>query len=285
MTESEEKLDNTALKSGKNYKPKTGAKQGDSNANDKQNSKVLAHARHPIIDAVIKMRYTFSSYEDALDKIDYLEKRFVKSSLSESVTPDTTVLWIRGYEVTEAEEEKGYQGNYAVITPEMTPDKKYTLIARKIEIDLGKHPQRRRNKSKHPDWGYWVLRRVQKGWRYDSVEEAYKDLMAIAEDFPEVSIPSTNKLLTIIYRKTTDGSLPLFRVILEVEALREGGFTITCKENEHKGAKKPKAENAITAEGEEPEQIGRFASMVALKKNRKKNINDVLNEKKNSESE
>lgn len=269
----------------KNYKPKSSAKHGELTGGDKQNSKVLAHARHPIIDAVVKMRYSFSSYEDALDKIDYLEKRFVKSSLSESVTPDTTVLWIRGYEVTAEEEEKGYQGNYAVIGPEMTPDKKYTLIARKIEIDLGKHPQRRRNKSKHPDWGYWVLRRVQKGWKYDSVEEAYRDLMAIAEDFPEVSIPSTNKLLTIIYRKTNDDSLPLFRVILEVEALREGGFTITCKENEHKGPKKPKTTNAEHVEGEEPEQIGRFASMVSLKKNRKKNINDVLSEQKNNKAE
>ncbi len=242
-----------------------------------KNKKALAHARHPIIDAVIKMRYTFSNYEDALDKIIYLEKRFVKSTLSESVTPDTTVMWIRGYELSEKEENDGYTGHYALISPEQTPDKKYTLVARKLEIELAKHPQRKRKKSKHPDWGFWVLRRVQKGWRYDSVEEAYKDLMAIAEDFPEVSIPSANKLFTIIYRKTTDDSLPLFRVVLEVEALREGGFTITCKENTHRAANKTKE----VLPDEEAEPIGRFASMVSLKKNRKKNINDVLKEQKN----
>jgi hypothetical protein len=253
---------------------------------DQKQKKMLAHVRHPIIDAVIKMRYSFSNYEDALDKIVFLEKKFVKSSLSESVTPDTTVLWIRGYELTEAEEGEGFTGNYAVISPDMTPDKKYTLTARKLDIELAKHPQRKRRKSKHPDWGYWVLRRVQKGWRYDSVEEAYKDLMAIVEDFPEVTIPSSNKIFTIIYRKTNDDSLPLHRVVLEVEALKEGGFTITCKENTHRGSGGKKPDAAVTGgeDGAEQEAPGRFASMVALKKNRKKNINDVLKEQKAKEA-
>jgi hypothetical protein len=245
-----------------------------------KNKKTLAHVRHPIIDAVIKMRYSFSSYEDALDKILFLEKRFVKSSLAESVTPDTTVLWIRGYFLTENEEEQGFTGNYAVISPEMTPDKKYTLTARKLEIEISRHPQRKRKKSKHPDWGYWVLRRVQKGWRYDSVDEAYSDLMALAEDFPDVTIPSQNKIFTIIYRKAKEDEIPLHRVVLEVEALREGGFTITCKENTHRGSKKPKVEGTEGENVDEAESLGRFASMIALKKNRKKNIDEVVREKR-----
>ncbi len=267
----------------KNKKPSSESSPG-KQARDKQqsdknasNKKVLAHAGHPIIDAVIKMRYAFSNYDDALNKITYLENRFVKSSLADLETPATTVLWIRGYDVTKKEEEAGYTGNYALISPDMTPDKKYTLIARKLEVEIGKHPQRKRKKSKHPDWGFWVLRRVQKGWRYDSVEEAYADLMAIAEEFPEVSIPSSNKLFTIIYRKATDDSLPLFRVVLEVEALQEGGFTITCTENTYRSNKTKEVPTE-----DAPEPIGKFASMIALKKNRKKNINDVLKEQKDA---
>lgn len=241
----------------------------------KKSKKSLAHVKSPVIDALIHQRFVFTNRADAVEKIRQIEQRFVRSSLAESVTPETTVVWIRGFQLTGEEEKSGCIGNYAVVQADQTPDGKYTLIARKLPVEPARHPVRKRRKGKHPDWGYWVLRRVQKNWRYGSIDEAYGDLMKLAEDFPEVSIPSQNKLYTIIYRKTTDGSLPLFRVILEVEALPQGGFTITCKENTFKRENKPEKKSEEPA-AESQEAPGRFASMVTVKRNRRKNIADLV---------
>ena len=234
--------------------------------------KTLANVKSPIIDAVIHQRYTFSKKDDALKKIEYISGRFVQSTLAESVAEGCTVLWIRDYQLSESEVSSGCIGNYAVLYPDKTPDGKYTVAARKLEIEPAKHPQRKRTKSKHPDWGYWVLRRIKKNWRYGSIDEAYNDLMQLAEDFPEVSIPGQNKLYTIVYRKTEDESLPLFRIVLEVEALPEGGFTISCKENTFKRDKQQ--ERKEEDEKAEPEQMGRFTSMVTVKRNKRRNISD-----------
>ncbi len=226
---------------------------------EKKPKKMLANAKSPIIDAVIHQRYAFATKQDAVKKIQSISEKFVKSTLAESVAADCVVLWIRDYQLTAEEIKVGCIGNYALLYPDKTPDGKFTVSARKLTIEVGRHPQRKRQKSKHPDWGYWVLRRVKKNWRYGSIDEAYADLMQLAEDFPEVSIPGQNKLYTIVYRKTDDDSLPLFRIVLEVEALPEGGFTITCKENTFKRENKPGKEQ--TGAGEQPaEPMGKFAS-------------------------
>lgn len=258
----------------------------DNDASSKK-KKVLANVKSPIIDAVLNGRYSFTTPEAAQEKLAHLEERFVRSSLADSVDEsEATVLWIRGYDVTDEESKQGCIGNYAVIKAELTPDEKYTIQARKLPIEAAKHPQRKRRKGKHPDWGYWVLRRVKKGWHYASIDEAYEDLMKLVEDFPEVSIPAQNKVFTIIYRKTHDGSLPLFRVILEVESLPEGGFTITCRENTFKrdnAAPQKKAKDSTGSE-ESQEQMGRFTSMVTVKRHKRKNIAEALEESKKGDS-
>jgi hypothetical protein len=246
---------------------------------EQKKKKTLANIKSPVIDAVIHGRYSFSTQATAQEKLDQLEERFVRSSLADSVDEsEATVLWIRGYDLTDEEKKQGCVGNYAVIKVEETPDGKFAIQARKLPIEVARHPQRKRQKGKHPDWGYWVLRRVKKGWRYNSIEEAYSDLMKLVEDFPEVSIPAQNQIYTIIYRKMPDDSLPLFRVILEVEPLPEGGFTITCRENTFKRDQKPKKQEAPSPQGDEQQQVGRFTSMVMVKRNKRKNINEALSE-------
>lgn len=242
--------------------------------------KVLANVKSPVINAVLNRRYVFSSKEHAEAKIDFIQSRFVRSSYGqEDESNPRTIIWVRGYDVTEDEAKSGCIGNYAILYVDETMDGKYTVAAQKVIADAARHPQRKRKKSKHPDWGYWVLRRIKKNWRYDSIDEAYSDLMTLAEDFPEVSIPAQNKLYTIIYRKMPDDSLPLFRVVLEVEALKEGGFTITCKENTFKR----KETKAKKVEEEPKEQMGRFTSMVQVKQNKRKNIADFKSDAKPDE--
>ena len=235
--------------------------------------KKLASMKSPIIDAIVNGRYVFKTKKAAEKKIRYIEERFVKSTYAPEEHKGRTIMWIRGYDLTKAEKKAGCIGNYALIYSEKTDDDKWTLKAQKLETDPGRHPQRKREKAKHPDWGYWVLRRIKKNWRYETIEEAYADLMTLAEDFPEVSIPAQNKLYTIIYRKAdTEDGFPLFKVILEVENLPEGGFTITCKENTFT-RDKPKETKQSEETTSKPQ--GKFTSMVELKRNKRTNIADA----------
>lgn len=237
----------------------------------KKPKKFLANIKSPIIDAILNGHYVFSSREQAEKKLEYVQSRFVRSSYGQEEEVPRTILWIRGYDVTEEEEATGCIGNYAIIYIDEQPGNSFTLAAQKVVADAKRHPQRRRKKNRHPDWGYWVLRRIKKGWRYDSIDEAYSDLMTLAEDFPDVTIPSQNKVFTILYQRSMDEEeLPLKRVILEVEALHEGGFTVTCKPNNYK----PKETKAKKVEAEPKAAMGRFTSMVQVKQNRRKNIAD-----------
>lgn len=180
--------------------------------------------------------------------------------------PDTVILWVKGYDVTQEEKEKGYTGNFAVVSCQKEADAKWTLGAEKLAVALEKHPHRRRPHKKHPDWGYWVLRRVKKGWTYSRIEDAYADLMTLAEDFPAVSIPGRNKLYTIIYQKQEDDRLPLFRVVLEVEAGEKGGFIIACRENTYRA---PVAGSAVDTDKPPP---GKFAARVTARRHKRTDI-------------
>ncbi|TAE33155.1 MAG: hypothetical protein EAY65_05640 [Alphaproteobacteria bacterium] len=244
---------------------------------EKTKKKNLANIKSPIIQAVINQTYVFPNKSAALDKLSYIGDRFIRSSLTNDLDGTSCVLWIRGYDISPEEQEGGYVGNYALIGVELTKDKKYTLSASKLPIELEKHPQRIRKKSKHPDWGYWVLRRVQKNWRYEDINDAYSDLMQLAQDYPDVSIPSQNKVFTIIYHKREGVENPLMRIILELDSLSEGGFTIRWQENtyQRKDEKASKKAEKIE-ENAPPQQVGRFTSMVMVKQNKRKNIADMV---------
>jgi hypothetical protein len=233
--------------------------------------KYLATAANPIIAAVLEGHYSFRTRTSAEEKLAYIQENFVRSTYGQEDDTPRTIIWIRGYDVTEEEEAAGCIGNYAIIYVNELSEDTYTLSALKVIADPRRHPQRRRKKNRHPDWGYWVMRRINKGWRYDSIDEAYSDLMTLTEDYPLVTIPSQNKVLTILYqRPENEGDPALRRVILEVEALHEGGFTIVCKDNNHK----PKESKVPKVEAEAKAAVGRFTSMVQVKQNRRKNIAD-----------
>jgi hypothetical protein len=244
---------------------------------DKPKKKNLANVKSPIIQAIIDQTYVFPNKEMALRKLAYVSDRFIRSSLTSELESTATVLWIRGYAITAQEEESGFLGNYAMIGVEITANGSYTLAASKLPIELSKHPQRLRKKGKHPDWGYWVLRRVQKNWRYDAIDEAYNELMQLVQDYPEVSIPGQNKVYTIIYHKREGVENPLLRIVLEVESLPQGGFTITWKENTYQRADSKPRKNASKDEEDKPpqQQVGRFTSMVMVKQNKRKNLADM----------
>jgi hypothetical protein len=232
--------------------------------------KALAHSNSPIIEAIFAELYRFKTQEDAENKLHDIETSFVKSKHISEQYPDKVIIWIRGYALTNEERDAGCLGNFALIHIKPIKNKRFTLAAIKIIAPADKHPVRKRKSAKHPDGGYWLMRQIKKNWRYDSIETAYADLIKMAEDFPEISIPARNKLYTILYQKNTDNLLPLQKVVLEVEAADNGKFIITCKENTYNRDEKKKQHSSTHAQPTQSQ--GHFTSMIQLKRKMLSNI-------------
>ena len=239
--------------------------------------KIVATVKSPLMEASLHGRFRFKTRKEAIERIQAISERFVKSSLTPEDRDDALILWVKGYDLTEEEVDKGCIGNYVFLYCEELTDGRFTLRAQKLEADPQSHPQRRRRKGKHPDWGYYVLRRIKKEWRYHSVEEAYADLLKLAEDFPQVSIPASNKLYTIIYQKPEDpNGVPLFRAVLDIVPNREqGGFQITCKENLFRRNSGAPSANARPVSSGAPQVDGKpaagyFTSMLEMKRSKRR---------------
>lgn len=233
---------------------------------------------HPTIGAVVAGTYRFASEEQAKQQLQIFRDYFVLSRHQNEQAGDTgLILWIKGYSITKEEKENGYTGNYALIATKKLPDGKHTLVATKLESELKFHPQRQRPKHKHPNWGHPIMRSVKKKRIYPTVEAAQKELQLLHEEYPQVTIPLTNKLYLILYSRQQNP--PAQKYVLEIKVADEGGFFIDAYANEYKA---PKEVAGLTKEGGQPEGVegeekaaeqvpgGYFTSMVALKRSRKK---------------
>lgn len=227
----------------------------------------------PTINAIVKSLFRFTTQEQALSRIAQLKDFFVTSKQSGS--PNSVIIWINGYGLTEEETAQGYMGNFAIISYK-TAGKKFTISATKLDSELQHHPQRRRPKTKHPDWGHPVLRDIKKKRIYFSAKEASRELFRLHEEFPDVSIPDENRLMIIIYEKQESGKSPVQKYKFAVKALPKGGFFIEFKKN----VRTAKPRRKIYGDSE---NSGYFTTMVKLKK--KKSVRkDADNKNSSSES-
>ena len=194
--------------------------------------------------------------ELTLSKDDRIVTRF---ALHPAQTEPTPITQASGFPVIHTE---------ATIA-EDKKEKRFYLSAQKLPAAAKYHPKRIRPKQKTPDFGHWVLRRVQKNWWYPTIEEANADLMALAEEFPLVCIPATNKLYAMIYRSAPKGTKPVNRYVLEIKAHEQGGFRIDLAENHY--VAKPKApKKAAPVRETAGETQGKFTALEKLKRSRKR---------------
>ena len=117
------------------------------------------------------------------------------------------------------------------------------------------------------------MRDIQKGRVHKTVESAQTELTRLHEMFPEVSIPLTNKMYIMVYRKQEDESQnPIQKWVLEIKALDTGGFKIDFAPNTYQGKGRPNTEASAAkpAAPKKGEAIGRFTSQVLLKKSKKR---------------
>lgn len=232
-----------------------------------------ANVGNDIIQATMGEHFKFATEDLAKKKIKSFEDVFIRSRHQpQDVKKGVLVLWVKGYEITEDENEKGHLGNFAAISYKKTDDKKFTLYATKIEVDLQIHPQKRRPKAHHPNWGHPVLRRVKKKWFYEEIEEAQADLEFLHEEYPNCTIPLGNKMNVIIYSKAYEGDKPIkkFDLIIKPD---ERGFFIEAVE-------KVKPMDMVNKEekAEQKKTKGFFTAMVQAKKKRPAPKTDPLEE-------
>ena len=239
----------------------------------------IAMLNHPTIEAAVNQLFKLSTLEQAKEKIAAIKDNFITSRYQgDGDEPDDAVrLWVKGYDLTDEERDKGFLGHYVHIGPKKI-DGKYTLLSQKLDVDLKFHPQKKRPKRRHPDWGHPILRSIKKEVTFDSVDAAQIALLKLHEEYPDVSIPCTNKLYLIIYEKpATKEDKPVQKYVFTVEVSKDSGkFYIAYSANNYKPLVLPGQENRKTlgsdgaATEEAPqEQKGYFANMVELKRSRK----------------
>ena len=238
----------------------------------------IATIKNPTIEATVNGLYRFENEKQALDRIQTLRDNFIISKTQDD-DDSTTFLWIKGFEITDKESEAGYLGNFAEIQIKKLEDGKFALGAEKVETDIKNHPQKKRPKQAMPNWGHPILRKIKKGEKFEEVEPAQELLQRLHENFPETSIPVTNKVYAMVYSRKENPKKPIQKYVFEIKTLKEGGFFIEYSLNEYEAkdlpgvGKNARDKRAEIEDGEDMQQAakkGYFASMVELKRSRKK---------------
>ncbi|MBV9504418.1 MAG: hypothetical protein JO323_05370 [Acidobacteriia bacterium] len=113
--------------------------------------KSYASIDHPLIAAAAGELFRFRGYAQAERRLQAIRRRFVLSRHGDPAGGQSVTLWIRGLGVNEAEAAKGCLGHFAVIGITQLKEDPYTLSLAKLDIDMGLHPSRKREKKAHPD--------------------------------------------------------------------------------------------------------------------------------------
>lgn len=245
--------------------------------NKKTYNKILANIRHELIEAALNELYRLQSFEDAKNKLLELKEKFVVSKEQPLLTNEQNPalkIWIKGFDVTKEEKEKGIIGNFAVIKVTKV-NNKFSLIGEKIEVEVKLHPQKINKDLLHPNANNnFLLREIFAKKTYEELERANAILEKLHTNFPKVSIPGLNKLRIITYNNKR--TPPLERIIIEIKVAKEGGFYFEVSQNTFKrDEKKPKVRPAQSEKSEDLKydveiKKGYFTSLVELKKKPKK---------------
>ena len=228
------------------------------------------------IAAAINGLYRFQREQSAYDKLARLTEEYITAKTEQAEDDKSVTIWLRNFELTPEKEEAGYLGNFAKldVTRMDDEDGHYSITAELIDIPLNKHPLRKRAVSRAPNWGHPILRKILAAKPYLTLEEAEADLAALHLEYPETTIPATNKLYLMIFSRRETPEKPLQKHVLEIVNQQGGGFLITHAKNEYKKTDRPKVAPPIASvDGETEERMkptGHFTSMVALKSRKRK---------------
>lgn len=207
---------------------------------EKKNKPIVAWANSfeikPIIDDDSKFKYNFRTKEKARIILDKISKKYITSRKDENEDyPDDAIkLWIKWFDVSQEEREKGYKGNYAWIRIQEVNRNQYTLKIEKVHVPLNFHPQKRIQRKANPNNGHPLLRRIDKGELFNNKEDALLILKDLHNQYPQTSLIATedDKLYIQVYSKDYTPK-PFKRFILRVVENEMGTFRINRTENIH----------------------------------------------------
>lgn len=236
----------------------------------KKKQKKYATVRHPTIEAAVEGMYYFADKAKAVERLNKIRDTFVGKRLTkteaEHATPESFILWIRGFGLSEADE-FGYRGHYATLRVVQGEDGLWTIKAEKLDVPLHRHPQRQRPKFDHPDWNYPVMRAVKAGRIYDNYDQALGELETLHIDFPDVTIPGKGKLHLIVYEGKHAESYTR-KYILSLVALEEGRYQIEAQAKDPAPPQKPRLKQKRHEAAEET--LGSFTAKLKGERFRKK---------------
>ena len=185
----------------------------------KENKERYARVGHPKIESIVNGVCKFNTRSDALERLNIISVMFTmrRQEPGEEERIEYELLWIRDFEVTEEERDKGYMGNYARIQYEEHEGKHYLFIKKEI-VELKYHPRRKRPKNPMPNWGHPKLRFFDQGAKriYKStIEEAKEHMQSLAEEYPKCSVMTDEmKLFIQIFSRKEDPKKPVQKWII-----------------------------------------------------------------------
>lgn len=194
--------------------------------------RMYLNTNNNLVRKLLSGTYRYNTYDSACEMLKTIRENFVVSkklvAYEDAEDPGQLIVWIRGFELTEDERNKGYVGNYVHVRITQEADHKFHISLRKMVTELSDHPQRRRPPSPMPDWGHPILRDVKKGRQYVDREEAERELSRLVHAFPDISrTEGPDRLRIMIWNSVTKKPM---KFILEVVDGNDGRFKISERE-------------------------------------------------------
>ena len=237
-------------------------------------AKEYANHKSHIMHAALMGYYRFANEEQAKLQLQIIrDAYFISRYPAHTDTPVSTVVWVRGYGVSDEDKKQGWLGHFVRITCHMESKGKWGFALEKV-VDDAPHPQKRRVAMQHPNWGHPILRNIDKKHVYASIDDALAEMALLQQEYPHVSVPGNHCLFIAVYGRVEDKKgKRVKRYVLEIEPLPDGGYLLMAKEKKHKPKPAKTVKKALPPKppSESPsEPMGFFASKVTLKRAKKK---------------
>jgi len=231
----------------------------------------FASVNDKMMNAVLEGLYTFPTESEAAAFLALLAGRFTTYKQKDAAASGVFLLWVRGYDITPEDAQAGAKGNIVRLRHEQAETGEWRIVAEKFPLSPNLHPQRRRAKHIHPNWGHPFLRSVEKEHRYASLEQAEADVKAFQQEYPQAVIPGKKVTYVMIYgRPQADKKQMVTKYLLKLDVDEAGKFLFRMELNtfDDKPARAmPKAVEPSPASKDEP--VGVFTAKLKLKRRTK----------------
>lgn len=233
----------------------------------------VAWVSDAMIQAVLQATYRFAAMSDALDALHTLMRTYELSRAQPLTLEEGIIFWVRDYDVSPEEEKDGYLGHFMHVRVAEEAGL-FVLRGEKYAVELKYHPQQKRHREAHPNWGHPVMRAIKRKKIYPTLEAAQAELDVLHADFPAGSIPNAASLRMMVYERVKGKKKPdIVKYAMAIASHPTQGFYIEAKIIEKAKKPKPAPKAAAIAPSKEkaaPDQKGAFMRREDVRRARKR---------------